>query len=203
MTSDQRAKGFNYGIGWPGAVDFPLYQEAEKVANRLRSAVQDASYQAWNADMLLRDVRLSETTTERYRAVQALRAWLTANDPRDSKGDPSPNYSFDEIASVGHTDADAPRQPRRELTGKETGMEGPFVRDTHKPDPIAILGDEGPVHDEPDCIEVRRDMLQALVTAYSAADMSFHWPQRDDIDAVTEAADAALAYFRERGVEAQ
>jgi len=99
--SDQRAAGFNYGAGNPAAVRMQIYKDCEAVAAVLREAVIIASDRSWRIDMLLRNARLAETDEERFNAGIALSYWLATPSNNPTGGDPTPNYSFDQLAALG------------------------------------------------------------------------------------------------------
>lgn len=115
-----RNRGFNYGAGWSYATQNSSYLKCEPIVERLRHAATLASKAAWAGEMLLQKARLAETAGERLAAVAALDAWFKANDPRDSKGDPTPNYTFGQIAAIGATPEREARATDPELIYGET-----------------------------------------------------------------------------------
>ena len=72
MNVNQRANGFNYGVGWGPTAKPPIYEEAQDLALHLNRLANEASRNAWALEMAIRDVRLAETDTEKKRSVTSL-----------------------------------------------------------------------------------------------------------------------------------
>ena len=72
MNVDQRANGFNYGVGWGPTAKPPIYEEAQDLALHLNRLANEASRKAWALEMAIRDVRLAETDTDKKRSVTSL-----------------------------------------------------------------------------------------------------------------------------------
>ena len=72
MNVNQRANGFNYGVGWGPTAKPPIYEEAEELALHLNRLANEASRKAWALEMAIRDVRLAETDTDKKRSVTSL-----------------------------------------------------------------------------------------------------------------------------------
>jgi hypothetical protein len=107
---DPKANGFNYGAALPYAPqEIALFEE---YASHLRNVAHTASARAWRLDMAIRDFRHATTAIERNDARVTLHHCYSnlmretfdrpseANPPAPHD-DPTPNYSFDEIAAIG------------------------------------------------------------------------------------------------------
>ena len=72
MNVNQRANGFNYGVGWGPTAKPPIYEEAQDLALHLNRLANEASRKAWALEMAIRDVRLAETDTDKKRSVTSI-----------------------------------------------------------------------------------------------------------------------------------
>ena len=70
MTIDQRAAGFNYGIGWAAHRTPLIFDQGISLAQRLNQQATEASRAAWAVEMRLRAVRLAETEKEKAMPLQ-------------------------------------------------------------------------------------------------------------------------------------
>jgi hypothetical protein len=73
MTCNQRAAGFNYGIGWGSGPKPAIYNQGIALANRLGDQASEASRDAWQVEHALWCVRVAETEIEKADAINALK----------------------------------------------------------------------------------------------------------------------------------
>jgi hypothetical protein len=105
MTQDPKKVGFNYGaaLGAPRDTD---YDRGVRLFERLTAIAHAASDRAWRLNMRLRDVRHACDYVEQASALATLftaTQELSKFSP-ETPEDPTPNYSFEELASIdrGH-----------------------------------------------------------------------------------------------------
>jgi hypothetical protein len=79
---DPRSLGFNYGSSWGNRPKPAVYHEAMKVAFILQRQAREISDKAWQLEMVIRNVRLAGTATERTQAVARLEKALAEYLPR-------------------------------------------------------------------------------------------------------------------------
>lgn len=114
-TEDRTAplrKGFNYGaplpLPSPDTSDGKLFADATDLADRLGGFAMEASRRHWRLTMALRTLRLACTEREAKVATDNLRtayADLYRFSPdHQPNGDPSPNPTFADFASIGKQD---------------------------------------------------------------------------------------------------
>lgn len=73
---DPRLAGFNYGVGWGSSPKPECYDQGMKIAQELGEEATTKQQEAWQLEMLLRDVRLACNDEEKMQAVGALEEGL-------------------------------------------------------------------------------------------------------------------------------
>ncbi len=101
--ADPRAKGFNYGA--PLAEPFgKAWDKILRLADHLRHVAHETEDRSWKLDHAIRAVRHSCTHEERLEAIHKLGPLSRelAKFAPENGGDPSPNYSHDDLAEIEH-----------------------------------------------------------------------------------------------------
>jgi hypothetical protein len=74
VSTNPRARGFNYGEGWGKAPKPAICGQASELARRLGLQALEASRAAWRVEHAVRAVRLAESDLEKSSAISALTA---------------------------------------------------------------------------------------------------------------------------------
>ena len=113
----RRAKGddarhggnYNYGAPLKIASDDKLFADGTALCNALRTIQHDAGDRHWRIEMALRDYCHACTSSERTAAAAKLNIAIDelAHFAPTTGGDPTPNYTFIELAAIGRATVDA------------------------------------------------------------------------------------------------